>query len=344
MKSDFKSILLIAAFNESRNIGNLIQRVDSSVDFICIVDDASTDHTAEAATNALRKSGHNFIVLSHTLNTGQGGARTTGALFAIRGEYSSNSVIQHSSGGSEWRPRASDVLIFTDGDGQLDPDEIKFFIEKLQNRKIDFVKGDRFSTPDLMRIMPKSRLFGNVILSALTKLSSGYWDLSDSQCGYFAMRHSIAMKLPWGKLRKGYGQINDIVIRLNEINARVSTLPIKAIYGVGEVSGIKIHKVVFPIFYTCLKGFYRRILVKNTVWNTHPLAAFYLFGHFLILMAGTLGCRIFISLLQGATAPPLTSILVMVTSALGILSIIQGISLDLVENRRLFIEESDENS
>jgi glycosyltransferase involved in cell wall biosynthesis len=342
MKSDFKCILLIAAFNESRNIGALIQRIDLDVDFVCIVDDASIDQTAEIATEALRQSGHNFIVLSHTSNTGQGGARATGALFAISGETSKKRAGEYSAGGKEWRPTDKDILIFTDGDGQLDPDEIPFFMKKFQNKKIDFVKGDRFSTPDLISIMPKSRLFGNVILSALTKLSSGYWDLNDSQCGYFAMRHSIASKLPWNKLRVGYGQINDIVIRLNELNARVSTLPIKAIYGVGEVSGIKIHKVVFPIFFTCLKGFYRRVLVKNTIWNTHPLAAFYLFGHFLLFLSGTLGFKIIFNLFQGETAPPLTSILVMVMSALGLLSIIQGNSLDLAENRRLFIEENDE--
>lgn len=341
MNLEFKTILIISAHNESRNIAKVIDEVKHSVDFVCVIDDESSDATAQIATRKLFEDGYNFCVISHRLNTGQGGARSTGASFAIYGTADDENAIVYSTGGEEWVPSEDHILIFTDGDGQLDPREIPSFVEKFKKSNVDFVKGDRFSSPDLLRVMPKVRLFGNVFLSALTKFSSGYWDLSDSQCGYFAMKTKIAKRLDWSILRQGYGQINDIVIRLNELNAKVSSIPVQAIYGVGEISGIKIHKVALPIYMTCLRGFYRRILVKNTIWKTHPLAAFYLFGHILIFVSTVLSAGIFLNILKGFTAPPLTSIFVMVVFTIGLLSIFQGIALDLAENRRLFVDSDD---
>jgi glycosyltransferase involved in cell wall biosynthesis len=341
LNADSKAILVVTAYNESRNIDSLIKQIGTLVNFIVVVDDGSRDGTPEIAKSALERDNHNFAVLTHIKNTGQGGARTTGALLAVHGRSRDENVFIHSQGGKPWEPTEGAILIFTDGDGQLDPCEIPAFLKKLRNSSADFVKGDRFSTPDLLRVMPKTRLIGNVLLSAITKLASGYWDLTDSQCGYFAMKVELAARLDWRKLRTGYGQINDIVIRLNELDARVSSVPIKAIYGIGEISGIRIHKVALPIFITCLKGFYRRILIKNTIWKTHPLAAFYIFGQILVLVSTVLASKIFFGISNGITAPPLTSILVMILATLGLLSIFQGVFLDLVENRRLYVSENE---
>jgi glycosyltransferase involved in cell wall biosynthesis len=339
LKSDSKAILVITAYNESRNIDSLIRRIGNSVNFIVVIDDCSRDSTPVIATSALKNEHQNFAVLTHLKNTGQGGARTTGAMFALKASSNDENVVLHSHGGKQWLPGKDDILIFTDGDGQLDPCEIPTFLRKLRNSPADFVKGNRFSTSDLLSVMPKTRLVGNVLLSAITKLASGYWDLTDSQCGYFAMKLDLAAKLDWRKLRSGYGQINDIVIRLNELDAKVSSVPIEAIYGIGEISGIRIHKVALPIFITCLRGFYRRVLIKNTIWKTHPLAAFYIFGHFLIVASALLGSKILYGIFNGVTAPPLTSILVMMLGTLGTLSVFQGISLDLAENRKLYVPE-----
>jgi len=331
------NFLIISAHNESRNIVSVLSIIPRVIDHIILVDDGSSDTTAEIAFEFLAKSKLDFSILKHLKNTGQGSARATGAIFALENRLKSENVILFKSHGLEIAPTEKDILIFTDGDGQLDPLDSPKFIDLIVKRKADFVKGDRFSTPDLLRIMPKSRLFGNVVLSGITKMASGYWDLTDSQCGYFAIRSKTAKKLDWVKLRAGYGQINEIVIRLNEENAKVSSVPIKAVYGVGEVSGIKIRKVSFPILSLCIRGFYRRIIVKHVIWKSHPLAAFYLFGNILLVSGMALAIKVFVGLAAGNTAPPLTSILVMSLTSLGMLSIFQGISLDLTENRSLHV-------
>lgn len=332
-----RNFLIISAHNESRNIVSVLSRIPEIIDYIILVDDGSSDSTAEIAFDFLGKSKRNFAILKHLKNTGQGSARATGAIFALEDRLKSDNAVMFKSQGAKSVPSARDILIFTDGDGQLDPIDAPKFIEVIATKKADFVKGDRFSTPDLLRIMPKSRLFGNVVLSGITKMASGYWDLTDSQCGYFAIRSKKASKLDWAELRAGYGQINEIVIRLNEVNAKVSSVPIKAVYGVGEVSGIKIRKVSFPILSLCIRGFYRRIVVKHVIWKSHPLAAFYLFGNLLLISGMALAVKVFFGLAAGNTAPPLTSILVMSLTSLGMLSIFQGIALDLTENRNLHV-------
>lgn len=332
-----KNYLIISAHNESRNIVSVLSRIPESVDQIIIVDDGSNDGTAEIARDYLNQTSFNFTIIKHSKNTGQGSARATGAIFALENRLKNENCILFKTQGLSSSPLDHDILIFSDGDGQLDPLDAPKFIDVIVNNRADFVKGDRFSTPDLLRIMPKSRLFGNVVLSAITKLASGYWDLTDSQCGYFAINFKTATKLNWASLRMGYGQINEIVIRLNEVNAKVSSVPIKAVYGVGEVSGIRIRKVSFPILSLCVRGFYRRIVIKHVVWKSHPLAAFYLFGNILVVCGFALAIKVFFGIVAGNTAPPLTSILVMSLTSLGMLSIFQGISLDLNENRSLHI-------
>jgi len=332
-----RNFLIISAHNESRNIVSVLSRIPESIDHIVIVDDGSSDGTAEIAFEFLEKSKLNFAVLKHIKNTGQGSARATGAIFALEDRLKSENSVLFKSQGLKNVPTDKDILIFSDGDGQLDPVDSPKFIDVIVKNKADFVKGDRFSTPDLLRVMPKSRLFGNVVLSAITKMASGYWDLTDSQCGYFAIRSKFAAKLDWANLRTGYGQINEIVIRLNEVNAKVSSVPIKAVYGVGEVSGIRIRKVSFPILFLCVRGFYRRIIIKHIIWKSHPLASFYLFGNILLISGLALAAKVFVGLAAGNTAPPLTSILVMSLTSLGLLSIFQGISLDLTENRTLHV-------
>jgi glycosyltransferase involved in cell wall biosynthesis len=332
-----KNYLIISAHNESRNIGSVISRIPSDIDFVVIVDDGSSDETARIAHDFLEKSKFKYVILKHKKNTGQGSARATGAIFALQRCLKNENCILDTSRGALSKPTNFDILIFSDGDGQLDPHDAPKFIDVILNNGADFVKGDRFSTPDLLRIMPKTRLFGNVVLSAITKMASGYWDLTDSQCGYFAIKSKMALKLNWANLRMGYGQINEIVIRLNEVNAKVSSVPIDAVYGVGEVSGIRIRKVSIPILSLCARGFFRRILVKHVVWKSHPLAAFYLFGNILVFAGITLGTKVMFDLSAGFTAPPLTSILVMSLMSLGMLSIFQGVALDLTENRLLHV-------
>ena len=71
------------------------------------------------------------------------------------------------------------IIVKVDGDGQMDPSLIPDFVAPILAGEADYTKGNRFFDLEEIRAMPKIRLFGNAVLSFITKLSSGYWDLFD---------------------------------------------------------------------------------------------------------------------------------------------------------------------
>lgn len=83
--------------------------------------------------------------------------------------------------------------------------------------------------------MPKVRLFDNAVLSFMTKLSSGYWDLFAPTNGFTATHRDVAMHLPFARISRRYFFETDLLFRLNTLRAFVVDIPMGAKYG-DEVS------------------------------------------------------------------------------------------------------------
>lgn len=92
-----------------------------------------------------------------------------------------------------------DIIVKIDGDGQMDPSLIPFFVGPIIRGEADYTKGNRFFRLDKISAMPKIRLFGNAVLSFMTKISSGYWNLFDPTNGYTAIHANVAKNLPFEK-------------------------------------------------------------------------------------------------------------------------------------------------
>jgi dolichol-phosphate mannosyltransferase len=135
------------------------------------------------------------------------------------------------------------VIVKIDGDGQMDPRLIREFVQPIIDREADYTKGNRFYNPDYISRMPVARIFGNAVLSFLTKLSSGYWDLFDPTNGYTAIHASVAAMLPFSKISQRYFFESDILFRLNTIRAVVRDIPMRSVYG-SEVSNLHIGKIL----------------------------------------------------------------------------------------------------
>ena len=73
----------------------------------------------------------------------------------------------------------------------MDPSYIPFLIEPIINQASDFSKGNRFRNINVLIKMPKLRLIGNIFLSFITKLSTGYWELFDPTNGFIAINTKI---------------------------------------------------------------------------------------------------------------------------------------------------------
>ena len=106
--------------------------------------------------------------------------------------------------------------------------------------------------------MPGVRLFGNLVLSFASKMSSGYWKIFDPTNGFTAIHRKVAQELALDKISNDYFFESDMLFQLNIARAVVADVPIQAIYG-EENSSLKISRILFPFVGKHLANFFRRI-------------------------------------------------------------------------------------
>ncbi len=113
--------------------------------------------------------------------------------------------------------------------------------------------------------MPPQRLIGNVALSLMTRLSSGYWRLFDSQCGYTAATRQALLAIDPRRMFERYGYPNDLLGRLRMAGARVVDVPVRPVYGPQWRSGIRPLRVALPITFVLLRSALARL---GNAWRT----------------------------------------------------------------------------
>ena len=249
--------VVVPAHNEEKLIGNVLKTIPAFVDHIVVVDDASSDRTGEIVKSK-QEGDPRITYVRHPENTGVGGAIATGYKWA--------------------RDKGIDISVVMAGDAQMDPRDLPSLLNPIADGEVDYAKGNRLFTGKAWRVIPKSRYFGNAILSFLTKIASGYWHIADSQSGYGAIALQVLKAIDLEGIYKRYGMPNDLLVKLNIYHFRVRDVPINPIYGIGEKSGLKIYKVVFTLSFLLLKLFFWRLKEKYVIRDFHPLVLFYLLG------------------------------------------------------------------
>jgi len=216
--------VVIPAYNEADKIAATIRSVPGLVDHILVVDDGSRDGTAAVARRAGRRGGGRVVeVIEHERNRGVGAAVATGYTRALA--------------------LGAQVTAVMAGDGQMDPADLTRLLAPVVAGEADYAKGNRFAWPDGWRRMPRARLVGNVALSLLTRLATGYWRLFDSQCGYTAASRQALLAIDPARLFERYGYPNDLLARLGAAGARVVDVPVRPVYA-DETSGLRPWHVV----------------------------------------------------------------------------------------------------
>lgn len=282
--------VVVPAYNEETQIAGVVETMPECVDHIIIVDDRSTDRTAEIAAE-LQKEQPRIHLLRHEVNQGVGGAISTGYKYA--------------------RDRKIEVTVVMAGDGQMAPEDLSAVARPVALDQVDYCKGNRLFTGEAYKQIPKVRYFGNAVLSLLTKIASGYWHVADSQTGYTAINLRMLQLIDWDLTYKRYGCPNDYLVRLNIYNARVRDVPIRPVYGVGEVSGIRLRSVIPRMTWLLFKLFRKRMFQKYVIRDFHPLVLFYLMSFLLLLPGLIFGIKIALSrLIVGPVA--VTSVLFVV--------------------------------
>ena len=219
--SEPKIGVVIPCYKVKAHILQVIASIGSEVHTIYVVDDCCPEGSGEyvvSSCNDLRVK-----VLKTPENQGVGGAVMTGYQAAILDEI--------------------DVIVKIDGDGQMDPSMIPEFVSPILLGYADYTKGNRFFDLEKINKMPKIRIFGNAVLSFMTKLSSGYWDIFDPTNGYTAIHIDVVRHLPLKKISKCYFFETDMLFRLNTLRAVVVDIPMDARYE-DEVSNLKAFDIV----------------------------------------------------------------------------------------------------
>jgi glycosyltransferase involved in cell wall biosynthesis len=235
--------VVVPAFNEERKIRETVRTVPGFVDLVVVVDDASRDATGREARAAATAVGRRDVeIVRHRDNRGVGAAIVTGYRRALG--------------------RGADVVAVMAGDGQMAPEDLPRLLDPIAAGTADYVKGNRFARPEVWRVMPRARLAGNMLLSLATRVTSGYWRMFDSQCGYTVASRRALEAVDLGRMFPRYGYPNDLLARLNAAGMRVVDVPVRAVYGPGWRSGISPSMVLYPISFVLMRSWGERIFVK----------------------------------------------------------------------------------
>lgn len=228
--------VVIPCFRVSRQVADVIARIGPECSVIYAVDDGCPEQSGNTVEE--RCLDPRVRVLRHDVNQGVGGAMITGFRAALADGY--------------------DIVVKVDGDGQIDPALIPNLVTPIANGVADYVKGNRFFNISDVHAMPITRILGNLALSFLTKLSSGYWSLFDPNNGFVAIDARVLAHLPLDKISKRYFFESDMLFRLNTLRARVIDMPMKAVYG-DEVSGLAPTKMIPHFFKRHMVNFVKRL-------------------------------------------------------------------------------------
>ncbi len=237
-----KIAVVIPCYRVSAQVLDVIAGIGRSVAAIYAVDDACPERSGERIEQACTDA--RVRVLRHEVNQGVGGATITGYRAALA--------------------HGAEIVVKLDGDGQMDPAEIERLVAPIVERRADYTKGNRFYEIEFLRAMPRLRLFGNSLLSFVSKLASGYWDIMDPTNGFTAVHREALSQLPLDKIDRRYFFESDMLFRLYTLRAVVRDVPMPARYG-GEPSSLRIRHVAaaFPLKYaraTCKRLFYSYFL------------------------------------------------------------------------------------
>jgi glycosyltransferase involved in cell wall biosynthesis len=303
----------VPAYNEEKLIQKTLATMPKFVDHIVVVNDASKDKTLQKMREAAKQDSR-IEVIDNTQNLGVGG--------------SIKKALQRAA------ELGCDRVAVMAGDAQMDPDLLDDMLDDMQTRKLDFIKANRFMHLDALRSMPAYRRIGNIIVTLLTKIATGYYGIFDSQNGYVIYSKKVIGDMPWRLVGNRYEFENTVLIGLSIIDARVGDFAAPAIYG-EEKSTIKLFSTTLRVLRVLIRGYWQRIYYKYVLFNFHPIAVF-IFGGMLFGVLGiALAVYLAISRIFLGETPSAGSVMLAVLPiVVGLQLVLTAFILDVLEDKK----------
>jgi glycosyltransferase involved in cell wall biosynthesis len=261
--------VVIPCYRCASTIGDVVDAIPPGVGSIICVNDASDDSLGEVLERLSARDAR-VSVITHDRNMGVGGATMSGYRAAI------------ASGAR--------VIVKLDSDKQMNPAFIPAMVAPILAGEADYVKGNRFFDIERVSRMPTGRLVGNAGLTFISRISSGYWDLSDPTNGFTAIDAGVAALLPMHKMHRRYFFESDMLFRLNSFGAAVTEQPLESRYG-DEKSHLSLVRCLLTFPFLHFRNFMKRLFYNYYLRNFDFASLYLLAGFALTLFGVVFGAR-----------------------------------------------------
>ncbi len=188
-------VVMIPAYNEEESIEQCVREVRKYVNRVVVINDGSTDRTAELAERA------GAIVIHNSENKGLAFTFKAGA------EY-----ISH-------LPDVKAIVNF-DADLQYDAADIPELVSPIFTRRVDLMMGSRLA--GTIEEMPKIKYFGNKVFTVLLAILTGV-RITDGQSGFRAFTPELISSI---KLRPGFTYTQQMIIETAYRGFKIKEIPI----------------------------------------------------------------------------------------------------------------------
>ena len=308
-----KIAVVIPCYKVSRHILKVISNIPQEVSTIILVDDQCPEKTGEFVAKNINDP--RVTILINSINLGVGGATKAGYLEAIQ--------------------RHADIIVKLDGDGQMNPEDIPKLTRVITDEKYNYAKGNRFFTIKNVKQMPIVRKFGNLVLSFMSKLSTGYYEIFDPNNGFTAIDSEYLTQLPLDDIDNRYFFESDMLYQLNLLGAKVSDIPLPAIYK-DEHSSLNIWQsvIIFPKKH--LINFIKRIIYTYYLRDFNIASVQLLVGTIFFWWGSALGLTTWLhNMKNGVSSATGTIMLVGILIITGVQLLLSFLNFDMRSQKRI---------
>ncbi|MFC1606597.1 glycosyltransferase family 2 protein [Candidatus Latescibacterota bacterium] len=219
-KSNKNILVIIPAYNEERNIGEVIRSIHTVVPSgkVLVIDDCSTDDTGDIAVDS------GALVVRHQINLGYGSSLETGYLYALKNGY--------------------DLVVQMDGDGQHLAEEIPALLDMESIDEADIIIGSRYAGGDGGYRPTFARRAGHRFFSVVYTLMTGL-KINDPTSGFQCLNRNALDLYTRSRFPDDYPDV-DVLLIAHFSGLRIREIPVVMN---DRTDGVSMHSGLKPLYY-----------------------------------------------------------------------------------------------
>lgn len=303
---DEKICVVIPMYRVESHILDVVNGIPDWVAMIIAVDDASPDQSAEKIRGL---QDPRITLVSHPRNQGVGGAVMSGYQQAVK--------------------MGATIIVKMDGDNQMDPQLLPALVWPILQGEADYTKGNRFVDQSLLAAMPFVRRSGNLFLSFIIKVASGYWNIFDPTNGFTAIDAELAQKINPKSIHPRYFFESSMLVELNLLKAKIVDVNMPARYQ-GEQSSMSIFRVLLEFPPLIIRALFHRLWLQYFLFDFSLASLYFSIGSIMMVFGTIWGLVKWVqSLVTDTPATTGTVMLAVLPLILGFQLLLQAIAQDV---------------